>query len=141
MNYLFESLAENVSEACFDEIIGIVEAILNEDAYTAVEKVHGEAKYDKKTGKPLNKSAELQDKVATNKTKELKDAIKQEQTKGDSNEEAFEKVIKRRDLNQTGAGHQDAIRRISQGIKKHENDPEISDYGMQFVPIQKQMGK
>ena len=59
MERLFESLAENVSEACYDEIIGIVE-----DLVSQIKKVHGEPRFLKgKTytykSKPLHGSSEV----------------------------------------------------------------------------------
>ena len=70
--------------------------------------------------------------VSDNYWKELKQAVKRE---------GFDKVTAKRSPLQTAAGKQDFKRQMSQWDKEHANDPEIDDYGMQFVPIQKQMEK
>ena len=62
---IFESL-ENlpVSEACFEDIVGLVEKYINENEYDSLTpdshtiSKHGKPEYDD-TGKPTNKSAEL----------------------------------------------------------------------------------
>jgi hypothetical protein len=57
---IFESLKNlNVSEECFDDIMGIVEEILSEDIYDYIQKKHGKAVYDISTNRPANKSAKL----------------------------------------------------------------------------------
>jgi hypothetical protein len=45
---IFESLENlNVSEECFDEIIGIVEELINEDIKSYIVKKYGEPKFNK----------------------------------------------------------------------------------------------
>ena len=79
---IFESLENlNVSEECFDEIMGIVEAVIDETLAQAIVKKHGKPEYEKdedgnlkldKEGSriPANRSAELFKKAAANKNYE-----------------------------------------------------------------------
>ena len=54
---VFESLENlNVSEECFDSIMGIVEEIISENIYQDIEDKWGKAKYTTK-GRPQNKAA------------------------------------------------------------------------------------
>ena len=65
---IFESLENlNVSEECFDDIMGIVEEILDETLAQYIVKKHGKPEYDEKTGEPKNKAAELFKKASKNK--------------------------------------------------------------------------
>ena len=62
---IFENLENlNVSEECFDEIMGIVEEVVNENVWATVMKKYGEPEW--KNGKPKNKAAELFNKVQKN---------------------------------------------------------------------------
>lgn len=68
---IFENLENlNVSEECFDEIMDMVEELLSEDTFSAIEKKHGLAKYDINTNRPINKSAELVNKALSVGAKE-----------------------------------------------------------------------
>ena len=60
MESIFESLENlNVSEECFEDIVGLVEEYLSEDIYDYIQKKHGKAIYDVNTNRPANKSAKL----------------------------------------------------------------------------------
>ena len=78
---IFESL-ENlpVSEACFEDIIGIVEAILSEDIKSKIIQVYGEPEYDENTGKP-NKTVELLRKITNAQMKEREEALERAKAK------------------------------------------------------------
>ena len=75
---IFESLENlNVSEECFDEIMGIVE-----DIFSQIKKVHGEPKYDdnekeyvSQLPKALNKSAKLIRQAQYNQNRERNEAV------------------------------------------------------------------
>lgn len=75
---IFESLEQlPVSEACFDEIMGIVEELLNEDIYDAVLNSAGDE------NSPLRKYGKINLKrwmetIRDNKKKELEDSAKRE---------------------------------------------------------------
>ena len=66
-----------ISEECYNEIMEMAAKIvaesvlgkLNEDVLTTIKKKHGDPKYDE-SGKPLNKSAEL-----TNKIEDIQDKL------------------------------------------------------------------
>lgn len=75
---IFENLENlNVSEECFDDIMSIVEDIFN-----TITSVHGKPEYDKETGAPLNRAAELTDKAQSAHSKEFTDAYMRDYEKG-----------------------------------------------------------
>lgn len=82
---IFENLENlEVSEECFDEIMGIVEAIINETAetiYKSIKDKYGEPEYDKE-GNPANKSAELTNKFTGARSNEFVSAYMRDYEKG-----------------------------------------------------------
>ena len=82
---IFESLENlNVSEECFDEIMGLVEEILDESTdtiYKSIENKYGKPEYDEEW-EPTNKSAELERKFARAHSNEFVDAYMREYEKG-----------------------------------------------------------
>ena len=81
MEEIFKSLSESVSEQCYDEIMGLVEELLNENTVEQIKKVHGYPEYDTtERGEliPKNKAAKL-----TKKTENLRqNAVNQKRQEG-----------------------------------------------------------
>lgn len=117
---IFESLENlNVSEECFRGIIELVEELLSEEIVDSIEKL-----------KDPEKQCRLYDKIHGIQRKEMKQAAKRE---GKTEDEIFHKRF--RDKNKLGA---------KKHFERYAEDPldyDDGDYGMQFVPIQKQHSK
>ena len=107
---IFESLENlNVSEECFDDIMGIVEEILGEDIHSAIDKYY-KGKRNKK---------DLHDRAGKNATLERIEAWDRERKEGLTDDEAFNKVYDKRNPRNTAAGKQDGIREISKLRKEY----------------------
>lgn len=105
---IYESLENlNVSEECFEDIMGIVEELLSESLYSQAEKT---GKLDSKLDRKINEI----------KVKEFIEASKREGN-GDF-DKGFNKVYDKRNPHNTKAGKQDEIREISKLIKKYPED-------------------
>ena len=77
MENIFESLENlNVSEECFNDIMGIVEELLSENIRDAIIAKHGEPTYTSKGQYPKNKSAKLIYKAAQARKEDIKNTVK-----------------------------------------------------------------
>ena len=132
---IFESLENlNVSEECFDEIMGIVEAYINEtteNIYKNIEKKYGKPEYDEE-GNPANKAAELGSKFLKGHSKEFTDAYMRDYEKG-------------KDLPKGAAGRKEctthacnALHNKREKTKAQKNAPTYSDEHRDEVLKQKE---
>ena len=119
---IFESL-ENlpVSEACFEDIVNIVEEIINEFGYTKpldrtshITRVHGKDAWNENTGEPLNKSAELIGKAAVNHLKEF--------SSKNMNGKDRRRIVHNRETNKNSIGANETDSRRVSDIDPQERD-------------------
>ena len=78
---IFESLEQlNVSEECFDDIVSMVEAMLSENIFDQIEKVHGkvETRLPDEPFSETNKAGRLFNKAVHARHKELMDAARRD---------------------------------------------------------------
>ena len=121
MEEIFRRLSENVSEQCYDEIMGLVEDVLSQ-----IKKVHGEPEWDEETGKPKNRSAELTDKAEPN--------VDKERLKVGTITKYTPKIIKK-------AHDASVIFEPSKNQTKNEAGEEFNDERRKGFPTKKSLGK
>ena len=111
-----------------------------EDLFSQIEKVHGEPKYHKETGEPINKSAKLTSKALDNDAREFQKAMDKngvgvyDRRHSNKNLEGSSKTMKRRDKQQ-GELFEGAIKLLENIIAERKySEEEIREIAKKVRP-------
>lgn len=134
---IFESLENlNVSEECFEDIVRLIEAKIDDDIKSENSKRRHYQKQSKRLGGHLKKLENAENKQFEKGNHWAVHALQQA-----LNKKQDQKDIADTELESTQSTLKDLRERKKYGDDVDPADYDDGDYGMQFVPIQKQHSK